>query len=364
MRIAFITDFLGTLAGTEASICEAAECLRQDGHAVAVVIYPRDEPPHPHWLGVLAAAAVDILVLETGDEARAAAVAWRWLATWRVDIVHAIPMGRFMLGCLSADGRLDCPLIATETSEASERCTWYEPETFPRMARLDAIVAPCRAVADNLRRHFRYDGRIEIIPHLLRVPEEVIRPLDRNRLALLPHLGSVTRLRFEKGIVFLLAALALPTTPAACRLSIHGETCEAEQTEALIRTLGLRDRVGVRGPFRGAHEMERVYAAHPVIVLSSLFEGLPLALLNGIARGAVPVATDVGGVRDIIGDDEAGIVVPRADPTAMSLAIRDLVHDPDLVMRRSRAGVEIFRETFHVSRTVARMVGLYRDLAG
>ncbi|TDP47283.1 glycosyltransferase family 4 protein [Zavarzinia compransoris] len=364
MRIAFLTDFLGTMAGTEASICEAACCLRAAGHAVAVVVFPRDEPPHRHWLAVLARAGADVAVLDRADEALAAAEAWRRLAAWRVDIVHAIPMGRFMLSCLAADNRPACPVVATETSEASPRCTWYEPATFPRMAVLDAIVAPCHAVARNLRRHFRYPGRIEVIPHPLRVPEAAIRPLDPARLAQLGRIGSVTRLRVEKGVAFLLAALALPTTPGFCRLSLYGECGEREQTAALIQTLGLGRRVTIAGPFRGAAAMERIHAAHPVMVLSSLFEGLPLALLNAIARGCPVIATDVGGVREIVGDDAAGIVVPRADPTAMSLAIRAIATDPARALACSRAGVEIFRETFHVSRVMARLERFYRDLAG
>ncbi|MGU3495492.1 glycosyltransferase family 4 protein [Xanthobacteraceae bacterium A53D] len=364
MRIAFLTDFLGTLAGTEASICEAAGCLRQAGHEVAVIVYPRDEPAHPHWLETLAAAGVTVRVIDTRDERRAAEEAWRHLAMWRSDIVHAIPMGRFMLSCLSADGRLPCPMVGTETSEGSARCTWYEAETFPLMAQLDAVVAPCHAVAHNLRRHFRHLGRIDIIPHPLRVPEPAMRPLGAARIARRAHLGSVTRLRFEKGVPFMLAALALPATPATCHLTIHGESVEVEQTDALIHTLDLGRRVTVAGPFQGTEAMERIYDAHPIILLSSLFEGLPLALLNGAARGCVAVATDVGGVREILGDNEAGIIVPRADPSAMSEAIRALVDDPERMARSSRAAVARFRAQFHVDRTMARIIALYRELAG
>lgn len=364
MKVAFLTDYLGTLSGTEASICESAECMRDAGIAVAVVVFPREEPPHPHWLGTLAAAGATVFVLDPVDEMHAAETAWRHLERWGADVVHAIPMGRFMLSCLAARGRPDRPIVATETSEGGTRCSWYDATTFAAMASLDAVIAPCRVTADNLRSHFGFTGRIEIVPHLLRVPERLIRPLRRADLLRLPVLGAVTRLRVEKGIPFLLAALALATTPPACRLVIHGETFELDHTRVLLQALDLTARVEIRGPFRGRAEIDGVYAAHPILLLSSLFEGLPLALLNAIARGVVPIATDVGGVREILEDDAAGIVVPVADPTAMSLAIRDLVQDPDRMLRCSRAGVAIFRERFHASRTVARMIGVYRDLAG
>lgn len=364
MRVSFLTDYLGTLSGTEASICQSAEVLRKAGTTIAVVVYPREDPPHPHWLSVLRTAGVDLCVLDTSDEGRAAEQAWRWLARWRVDLVHAIPMGRFMLSCLAADGRLDRPVVATETSEGSARCTWYDETTFAEMAALDAIVAPCRRVADNVRTHFGFAGRIEVIPHLLRVPEDRIRPLNREDLSRLHRLGSVTRLRHEKGIPFLLAAVALPTTPAHCQLSIYGETCELDSTQTVVHALSLGSRVTIEGPFAGEAEMERIYATHPIVLLSSLFEGLPLALLNAIGRGRIGIATDVGGVRDILGEDLAGTVVPVADPTAMSLAIRDFVRDPGRAMRCSVAAVEIFRDRFHVSKTLARTLRFYGDVAG
>lgn len=364
MRIAFVTDYLGTLGGTEASICQSAESLRAAGHEVAVVVFPRDEPPLAHWLDTLAAIGADVFVLDTENEGRAAETAWRQLAKWGVDIVHGIPMGRFLLSCLTAAGRIACPVVATETSEGSSRCAWYDAATAEVLALVHAIVAPCASVAANLRSTFGYRGRIAVIPHLLPVPEDEIRPMNRLRRARLNDLGSVTRLRVEKGIPFMLAALALPTMPAACRLMIYGDVFEEDNTRALIKALSLEDRVTLAGPFSGIDAMNRVYAAHPIVLLSSLFEGLPLAILNAIARGSVVVATDVGGVREILGEDEAGIVVPPADPTAMSLAVSTLMDNPDLLERCSRAGPAIFRERFHLSRTLEQTTLLYRGMIG
>lgn len=364
MKIAFVTDYLGTLGGTEASLCQSVACLRREGHDVAVFVFPREGPPHAHWLDALAAAGANVVILAPEDAARAAEDAWLRLAAWRVDIVHGIPMGRFLLSCLVAPGRLACPVVATETSEGSKRCTWYDDATVEILALVDAVVAPCASVAANLRAQFGYGGRIAVIPHLLPVPEPEIRPIDPRKRERLHDLLSVTRLRFEKGIPFLLAAMALPTTPAACRLTVYGDMFEEEGARALVQALLLESRVRLAGPFLGPAAMSRIYAAHPIVLLSSLFEGLPLALLNAIARGCVVVATDVGGVREILGDDEAGIVVPPADPTAMSLAIRTLVADPDRLQRCSGAATAIFRERFHLSRTLPQTVAFYREMVG
>ena len=234
MKVAFLTDYLGTLSGTEASICDSAECLRDAGIAVAVVVFPREEPPHAHWLATLAAAGATVFVLDPVDEMHAAETAWRHLERWGADVVHAIPMGRFMLSCLAARDRLDRPIVATETSEGGTRCSWYDATTFAAMASLDAVIAPCRVTAGNLRSHFGFTGRIEIIPHLLRVPERLIRPLRRADLVRLPVLGAVTRLRVEKGIPFLLAALALATTPPALGM-LPTASCSRVETTRIER---------------------------------------------------------------------------------------------------------------------------------
>ena len=76
-------------------------------------------------------------------------------------------------------------------------------------------------------------------------------------------------------------------------------------------------------------------AACDLVVLPSLYEGLPLSLLEAMAAGKPVIATAVGGVAEAILEGESGLLVRPADPPALAAAIRRLVSDP---VRAGRLG--------------------------
>jgi len=67
-----------------------------------------------------------------------------------------------------------------------------------------------------------------------------------------------------------------------------------------------------------------------VFVLSSLREGLPLAVLEAMAAGVPVIATDVGGVKEVVTDGEDGLLVPVGDSQALAEAIARVLGDQDL----------------------------------
>ncbi|MEI9926954.1 MAG: glycosyltransferase family 4 protein [Sphingomonas sp.] len=126
--------------------------------------------------------------------------------------------------------------------------------------------------------------------------------------------------------------------------------------------MGVSDRVTLAGPFGGDDAIDAVIARHCLFGLSSLFEGLPLAILHAIARGRVMVATDVGGAPEILEPSGAGLLVPAADPRAMAGAFETLIDDPALVLRMSEAAVATFRQRFHPDRVLPQLIAFYREI--
>jgi glycosyltransferase involved in cell wall biosynthesis len=94
-----------------------------------------------------------------------------------------------------------------------------------------------------------------------------------------------------------------------------------------VRFLGLRK------------DVPAILSASDVLVHSSLREGLPRLVLEGLAVGAPVVATDVGGVSDVIQDGVNGLLVPPNDPAALSRAILDTLGDPEAAAKRAQAGL-------------------------
>jgi glycosyltransferase involved in cell wall biosynthesis len=129
--------------------------------------------------------------------------------------------------------------------------------------------------------------------------------------------------------------------------------------EAQARSLGIADRVRFTG-WRG--DLERVYAASDVFVLTSRNEGTPVALIEAMASAVPCVSTDVGGVRDVITSPEMGAVVPFGDAQALADAVLRLMSSPALREEIGRAASLSVAHRFHSRRLVADIAALYGQL--
>ena len=136
----------------------------------------------------------------------------------------------------------------------------------------------------------------------------------------------------EKGHDLVLTAL---TELPGIYLAIVGEGPERRNLDNLIDKYGLRDRVRFLA-VRPQSELKWVYSAADVLVLASTREGWPNVLLEAMACGTPVVATDVGGVREIVTDHCAGRVVERRDAKELAHCVRAVLeekHSPDQTRR-------------------------------
>src|SRR2546430_6483700 len=108
----------------------------------------------------------------------------------------------------------------------------------------------------------------------------------------------------------------------------------------------LRARVaGARG-FVPHDELHRLYARAAVVACPWRGEGFGVACLEAMAHGRPVVATDVGGLRDLVVDEETGLVVRPRDPRALRSALERLLADRELRSRLGAAGRERARREF------------------
>jgi glycosyltransferase involved in cell wall biosynthesis len=98
----------------------------------------------------------------------------------------------------------------------------------------------------------------------------------------------------------------------------------------------LRQRVSVHPHYRRA-ELAKLLPGHEVLLFPTLFEGSPVALLEGMALGMAPLASDVPGPRDVIRDGVNGLLVPARDPEAIADTLKRLADDDPMRQRLRRA---------------------------
>ncbi|MET9410308.1 GT4 family glycosyltransferase PelF [Streptomyces sp. NPDC002935] len=179
-----------------------------------------------------------------------------------------------------------------------------------------------------------------------------------------PTLSWAGRVDPIKDLETLIRAFALvrDRLPDA-RLRLFGGTPRGgeayrERCEALATELGHADAVTFEGR---VDDIKDAYAAGNVVMLSSISEGFPFTLIEAMSCGRATVSTDVGGVREAVGD--SGLVVPPRDPAAMAAAALELLGDP---ARRGSMG-EAARlrviEQFTLRQTVDTFRSIYLELS-
>ena len=136
-----------------------------------------------------------------------------------------------------------------------------------------------------------------------------------------------SRLSPEKGLEYALGAFALLRAylPSA-RLDLWGDGDDRERLGVLIRLLGLKDSVCLRGTYTPGDEVERVASGTTVFLFPSLIEGLPVTLMEMASRGVPIVAAASGGATEVLGHKYPWLV-PIADTRATADALRELIVD-------------------------------------
>ena len=182
--------------------------------------------------------------------------------------------------------------------------------------------------------------------------------------ARIPGIVMVARYSRQKDHASLLRALALLNARGLrvpLQLAGGGKALHRAPLERLAAELGISAQVDFPGVVR---DVPQRLLAHQICVLSTHYEGMPLALLEGMAAGCAVMGSAVPGVREVLRDGEDGLLVPEADPAALADALERLLRDPDDAARmasnaRAAALVRHGRELMN-----QRYEDLFLQLAG
>ena len=183
---------------------------------------------------------------------------------------------------------------------------------------------------------------------------------DPARPLKLLYLG---RLAAGKGLAESLEALALARAAGApATLVIAGGGPEEARLRAQARSLSLADCVTFAGPAWGDYKV-RLLSNADALLLPSYSEGLPYALLEAMAAGAVPIVTPVGAIPDVVADGVHGRLVPVGEAAAIARAVVELHHDRAALLRMSQAARARVAAAYSLERLAVDFGGLYASLA-
>jgi len=172
--------------------------------------------------------------------------------------------------------------------------------------------------------------------------------------------GTVARLHRQKALdVMLEAAKMVLSSEPSVRFVIGGTGPLEGELKTKIRELRLESYVKMAG---FVSDVPGFLANLDVYVLSSDYEGLPLAVLEAMGAGLPVVSTAVGGVPEAVVDGLNGILVPPRQPKALAQAIVRFLVDPDMGRTMGIAGRERAEELFDAKVMAEKTVNVYRRL--
>ncbi|GMU92480.1 MAG: glucosyl transferase [Candidatus Hydrogenedentota bacterium] len=232
-----------------------------------------------------------------------------------------------------------------------------------KYAQPDRIVAISQCINRVLRAYGVPESKLRVVmsgidPDRLNGP-----PIERDTLGIPGDAvlaGNVAALVGHKDHATLVAAMpAILREIPNFRLIVAGEGALRKPIESQIRELGVSHAVKLLGQ---RDDVPRLLRAMDLFILSSSEEGLGTSVLDAMACGVPVVATDAGGISEMVRNGETGLLAPPRDPAALAAAVVRMVRDADLRTRVKDAAAELVRDQFTVDRMVEGNLRVYEEL--
>lgn len=278
------------------------QALRDQGLHVEVV------PGWFHWLSIWALA--------------------RLCRRWRPDVVMAHGFPEHLIGRWAARAAWVPAMVHVEHN-SRERYSAFKLWQARWLARRTArLVGVSEGVRETLVELGMPAERTLAIPNgidLNRFAGAEARPYESRS----PGIVMSARFARQKDQITLIHALALLKKKRGLVPKLHlagaGKASLRTRAEALVRDLGLGSQVW----FMGHHaDLPELLMSQQIFVLSTHWEGMPLALVEAMAAGCACVASDVPGVEGVFVDGKSGLLVPERDPQALADVLERLLLEP------------------------------------
>jgi glycosyltransferase involved in cell wall biosynthesis len=252
-------------------------------------------------------------------------------------------------------------LVHVEHNTRERYTAWRRAQSRWLAARTARIVGCSEGVRESLLKLGMPPERTVAIPNGIRLApfEQAPEHPWRERT---PGIVMVSRYSRQKDHATLLRALAILATQGhrpPLLLAGDGKALHRQPVERLASELGLGEQVKFLGLCRNVPEL---LMTHQIAVLSTHYEGMPLALIEGMAAGCAVIGSDVPGVREVIHRWEDGLLVPESDPTALADALRLLLEEPQTGERLAAAARRSAIEHYSRERMHQRYEALFLEL--
>lgn len=291
----------------------------------------------------------------------------RFLRDRRPDLVHChLPLA-------GVTGRLagrwaEVPVIYTEHNLLERYHPWTRRANLWTWRLQRRVLAVSGEVADSIHRHTSDRIPVEVVPNGIDVdafepdPEAALE--IRRRWGIpptAPVVGQVAVFRRQKRLdLWLEAAAEIRRQHPDARFLLVGDGPTRSEIETLAHRLGLDEALVLTGLHK---DVAPLLGAMDVFLLSSDYEGLPLAILEAMAARRPVVATEVGGIPEAMREERgepAGVLVPPRRPAESAEAVSQLLSDPRRRRKLGNRAYDRVAARFSLARMTAQLESVYR----
>jgi glycosyltransferase involved in cell wall biosynthesis len=171
------------------------------------------------------------------------------------------------------------------------------------------------------------------------------------------HLLCVGGMAPPRAFETIIHALAIDADPAVS-LTLVGDGPDRPRLEALARESGVAARVAFAG-WKSQQELQALYAVADAFVFSSFAEGIPVVLMEAMARSLPCIAPAIAGIPELIRHGIDGLLTAPSDERAIADAIRRLHRDPDFCRSLGASSRARILELYNLDRNVAEMAEIF-----
>jgi glycosyltransferase involved in cell wall biosynthesis len=355
----------GGMYGAEAVILNMSRTLNEGSHTSILGVFSNSSNPNLqlHEVAVKEGIQSHLIPCEGQIDPTVTASIRKLVALTNADVVHAHGYKADIYSYFALRGSR-MPLVST--------ChTWYDNNRVVTLyGKADRLVlrnyTAVVAVSDEVKQRLLKAGVRDDKIHLIRNGID-LRPFNNVSPSLPnarqgdhpPIVGLVGRLSIEKGVdIFMHAAAHVVAELPSTKFVVVGEGPDRDKLESLIDTLNLRQSVTMLGR---RDDMPSVYASLDIMVSASRQEGLPMAILEGMASSLPIIATPAGDVPVMVRDGQTGVMVPPENPASLASAIVALLRDPTRRERLGTAARKLIEDEFSADRMTADYLRVYEE---
>lgn len=382
MRVLLVANTLPPrdLSGVGEQVLQLAAGLREQGHEVALLGRGPGGVAGPKALFPLCALPAvwralrrfhpDVVQVHESDGGLAALMV-RWLRP-RLDPPPLLVA--LLQVSYGEERRAVRPLsfagwVLGRPSAAELRFRWLKAPVQIALGRLtarlaDRVLAPSAATAAEIRRDYGVE-RVEVVPNVTGAADAGGQGREGEGEPEPGYLLYVGRLRIRKGVDVLLEALVAlrcmraapgsdqPSGQPAARLLIAGDGEHRPALERAAAALALGSAVTFLGR-AGAARVRALLRGAAALVVPSVYEGMPLVVLEAMDAAVPVVASHVSGIPEVVEDGRTGWLVPPEDPPRLAAALAEVLRRPEEARRRGEAGRRRVDERFRPAHAAAR----------